>query len=62
MSSFTGEQARGMAAAAPIFRYMDGEQWQYEDLPTWHWPMLRIRAPAAASTRSATPRLRRHWP
>jgi pimeloyl-ACP methyl ester carboxylesterase len=40
MCSFTGEQARGMAAAAPIFQHMDGDQWQYEDLPTWHWPML----------------------
>jgi pimeloyl-ACP methyl ester carboxylesterase len=40
MSSFTAEQARGMAAVAPIFQHMDGAQWQYEDLPTWHWPML----------------------
>jgi pimeloyl-ACP methyl ester carboxylesterase len=40
MSSFTGAQARGMAASAPGLRHMDGEQWHYEDLPTWHWPMF----------------------
>lgn len=39
LCSFTEQQARGMAAA-PMFRHMADEQWRYEELPTWHWPMF----------------------
>jgi pimeloyl-ACP methyl ester carboxylesterase len=40
LSSFSEEQARAMAGVVPAFRYMDGEQWTYVELPTWHWPMF----------------------
>ena len=40
LSSFTEAQARGMATAVPAFTHMDGEQWRYLELPTWHWPMI----------------------
>ena len=40
LSSFTIEQTRGMAAAQPLCRHMVGDRWRYEELPTWHWPML----------------------
>jgi pimeloyl-ACP methyl ester carboxylesterase len=40
LCSFTEQQARGMAAAVPMFAHMDGEQWEYQELPTWHWPMV----------------------
>jgi pimeloyl-ACP methyl ester carboxylesterase len=40
LCGFTEDQARGMAASAPLFRHMDGDQWRYEELPTWHWPMF----------------------
>jgi pimeloyl-ACP methyl ester carboxylesterase len=40
LCGFTAAQARGMAAAAPAFAHMDGEQWRYAELPTWHWPMF----------------------
>ncbi|TVT39780.1 alpha/beta hydrolase [Amycolatopsis rhizosphaerae] len=39
LSSFTAEQARAMAAM-PLFRHMADEQWEFAELPTWHWPML----------------------
>lgn len=39
LCSFTEEQARAMAAA-PMFRHMADGQWQFEELPTWHWPMF----------------------
>jgi pimeloyl-ACP methyl ester carboxylesterase len=39
LCSFTEEQARAMAAA-PMFRHMAGEQWEFVELPTWHWPMF----------------------
>jgi pimeloyl-ACP methyl ester carboxylesterase len=40
LSSFTAEQVRGMAAAMPMFAHMAGDNWTYEELPTWHWPMF----------------------
>jgi pimeloyl-ACP methyl ester carboxylesterase len=40
LSSFTIQQVRGMAAAMPLCRHMAGDSWRYEELPTWHWPML----------------------
>ncbi|GAA5190726.1 alpha/beta fold hydrolase [Rugosimonospora acidiphila] len=40
LSSFTVEQVRQMAAAMPLCRHMTGDAWRYEELPTWHWPML----------------------
>jgi pimeloyl-ACP methyl ester carboxylesterase len=39
LCGFTEQQARAMAAA-PMFRHMTDEQWRYEELPTWHWPMF----------------------
>jgi pimeloyl-ACP methyl ester carboxylesterase len=40
LCGFTEQQARGMAGSVPLFRHMDGEQWEYEELPTSHWPMF----------------------
>jgi pimeloyl-ACP methyl ester carboxylesterase len=40
LSSFTEQQARGMAAVVPAMRHMDGHTWRYAELPTWHWPMI----------------------
>ena len=40
LSSFTAAQVEQMAAAMPIARHMAGDSWRYEELPTWHWPML----------------------
>jgi pimeloyl-ACP methyl ester carboxylesterase len=37
---FTEEQARGWAAAEPLFAHMAGDRWTYAELSTWHWPML----------------------
>lgn len=39
LCTFTEEQARAMAEA-PMFRHMASERWQYEELPTSHWPMF----------------------
>ncbi|MGC9666057.1 alpha/beta fold hydrolase [Planosporangium sp. 12N6] len=40
LSSFTVAQVQGMAATLPLYRHMAGDGWRYEELPTWHWPML----------------------
>jgi pimeloyl-ACP methyl ester carboxylesterase len=40
LSSFTTEQARGMAAAMPMMRHMADDNWTFAELPTWHWPMF----------------------
>ncbi len=40
LCSFTEAQARAMASVVPAMRHMDGEQWRYAELPTWHWPMV----------------------
>jgi hypothetical protein len=40
LSTFTAAQAAGMAASVPLCRHMAGPDWHYEELPTWHWPML----------------------
>jgi pimeloyl-ACP methyl ester carboxylesterase len=40
LSSFTAAQVQGMAATLPLYRHMVGDGWRYEELPTWHWPML----------------------
>jgi pimeloyl-ACP methyl ester carboxylesterase len=40
LSSFTTAQMRQMAAGRPLCRHMDGDQWHFEELPTWHWPMF----------------------
>jgi hypothetical protein len=29
-----------MAMATPLCRHMTGDAWRFEELPTWHWPML----------------------
>jgi pimeloyl-ACP methyl ester carboxylesterase len=52
LSSFTEEQARGMAAA-PLFQHMSGPRWRYEELPTWHWPMFTRPAELAEILHSA---------
>ncbi|MDQ1304491.1 MAG: hypothetical protein QG671_318 [Actinomycetota bacterium] len=48
LSSFTEAQAVGMAEAVPLCRHMAGDTWHYEELPTWHWPMLSRPAELAA--------------
>ena len=40
LSSFTAAQVEGMAATLPLYRHIAGDGWRYEELPTWHWPML----------------------
>jgi pimeloyl-ACP methyl ester carboxylesterase len=40
LSSFTVEQTRELAATVPMFQHMAGDNWTYEELPTWHWPMF----------------------
>jgi pimeloyl-ACP methyl ester carboxylesterase len=40
LSSFTTEQVRELASSVPMFRHMGGDLWRYEELPTWHWPMV----------------------
>jgi pimeloyl-ACP methyl ester carboxylesterase len=39
LCTFTEAQARAMAGA-PMFQHMAGDQWQYAELPTSHWPMF----------------------
>lgn len=55
LSSFTEAQATAMAATVPLCRHMAGDTWRFEELPTWHWPMLSRPAELAAI-------LHRHWP
>jgi pimeloyl-ACP methyl ester carboxylesterase len=33
-------QVEQMAAVVPACRHMAGDEWHFETLPTWHWPML----------------------
>jgi len=40
MSTMSIDQIRAVSAAMPIARHMVGDQWRYEELPTWHWPMF----------------------
>jgi pimeloyl-ACP methyl ester carboxylesterase len=40
LSSFTVAQIAAMAATVPLFAHMTGDRWRFEELPTWHWPML----------------------
>lgn len=40
MSSLTIPQVQAMAGTLPLCRHMTGETWRFEELPTWHWPML----------------------
>jgi hypothetical protein len=55
LSSFTVAQVEQMAAAMPISRHMAGDQWRFEELPTWHWPMLSRPAELAAILDGAAP-------
>lgn len=48
LSTFTAAQAAGMAATVPLCRHMAGPAWRFEELPTWHWPMLSRPADLAA--------------
>ena len=48
LSSFTAAQVREWAAVEPLFAHMADDQWQYEELPTWHWPMFSEPAALAA--------------
>jgi len=48
LSSFTISQMQAMAAAMPLCRHMTGDAWRFEELPTWHWPMLSRPAELAA--------------
>lgn len=40
LSSLTISQVQAMATAMPLCRHMTGDAWRFEELPTWHWPML----------------------
>jgi hypothetical protein len=40
LSSFTAAQTQEMARTVPLFKHMAGDAWRFEELPTWHWPML----------------------
>jgi len=40
LSSFTVAQVQAMAATLPLYQHMVGTPWRYQELPTWHWPML----------------------
>lgn len=40
LSSFTVEQTHEMAATVPLWRHLAGDAWRFEELPTWHWPMV----------------------
>jgi pimeloyl-ACP methyl ester carboxylesterase len=40
LSSFTVSQTEAMAASMPLCRHMSGDAWRFEELPSWHWPML----------------------
>jgi pimeloyl-ACP methyl ester carboxylesterase len=48
LSSFTISQVQAMATAMPVARHMAGDAWRFEELPTWHWPMLSRPADLAA--------------
>jgi hypothetical protein len=48
LSSFTISQVQTMATAMPLCRHMTGDAWRFEELPTWHWPMLSRPAELAA--------------
>jgi len=48
LSSFTAAQADDLAATVPLCRHLAGDGWHYEELPTWHWPMLSRPAELAA--------------
>jgi len=48
LSSFTTEQTQAMAAGGGLFQHMAGDGWRFEELPTWHWPMLSRPADLAA--------------
>jgi pimeloyl-ACP methyl ester carboxylesterase len=37
---FTEAQVREWANTVPLFAHMADDQWQYTELPTWHWPMF----------------------
>ena len=37
---YTVAQVEQMAATMPLFRHMVGDAWRFQELPTWHWPML----------------------
>ncbi|QLQ36563.1 alpha/beta fold hydrolase [Micromonospora robiginosa] len=55
LSSFTAAQAREMAATMPLCQHMAGDSWRYEELPTWHWPMLSRPAELAEILHRARP-------
>jgi hypothetical protein len=40
LSSFTADQVSEMVATLPTCRHMAGDAWRFDELPTWHWPML----------------------
>jgi pimeloyl-ACP methyl ester carboxylesterase len=48
LCSFTIDQVQELAAAAPMFQHMAGDNWRYAELPTWHWPMFSRPAELAA--------------
>ncbi|GIE91934.1 alpha/beta fold hydrolase [Actinoplanes regularis] len=46
--SFSVAQIEALAASAPLFRHMAGDNWRHTELPTWHWPMFSRPAELAS--------------
>ena len=40
LSTLTVAQVEQMPATVPAFKHMAGDAWRFDELPTWHWPML----------------------
>lgn len=48
LCSFSEQQVRQLAEQAPLFRHMASGDWRFEELPTWHWPMVSRPAELAS--------------
>ncbi len=53
LCSFSLEQVRQLAPLSPVFAHMLDGDWTYEELPTWHWPMVSRPADLAGVLDSA---------
>jgi hypothetical protein len=48
LCSFGIEQLRAKIGTVPAFRAMESGDWDYRELPSWHWPMFDRPAELAA--------------
>lgn len=48
LCSFTEQQARQLAEQVPLFAHLASGDWRFEELPTWHWPMVNRPAELAS--------------